>query len=228
VAWKDIAVFHYELRVTNMKQSIQREPAFLRRRQVETCTGLSRSTIYQYIKEGVFPKPVPLGPRAVGWLESDMSDWIAARVKIARDGVRPRNMQRFSAAALDDVHGVAGRYLAGGKMADTPMNVIAQLLPPSVDGECRQVFARSGEVVVGQTLERLLACRVQLGLLLFPRDIDTLLHFDALLCCELAGCSDSQVGIASKGQLLLLAAKTITKHPACGPTPITVLLPAGM
>jgi len=29
---------------------------------------------------------VPLGPRAVGWLESDVSDWIAARVKIARDG----------------------------------------------------------------------------------------------------------------------------------------------
>jgi len=74
--------------VTNMAQSIQREPAFLRRKQVETRTGLSRSTIYQYIKDGVFPKPVPLGPRAVGWLESDVSDWIAARVKIARDGSR--------------------------------------------------------------------------------------------------------------------------------------------
>ena len=74
--------------VTNMAQSIQREPAFLRRKQVETRTGLSRSTIYQYIKDGVFPKPVPLGPRAVGWLESDVSDWIAARVKFARDGGR--------------------------------------------------------------------------------------------------------------------------------------------
>jgi len=52
-----------------MAQTIQREPAFLRRKQVETRTGLSRSTIYQYIKDGVFPKPVPLGPRAVGWLE---------------------------------------------------------------------------------------------------------------------------------------------------------------
>ena len=53
-----------------MAQTFQREPAFLRRKQVETRTGLSRSTIYQYIKDGVFPKPVPLGPRAVGWLES--------------------------------------------------------------------------------------------------------------------------------------------------------------
>ena len=74
--------------VTNMAQSVQREPAFLRRKQVETRTGLSRSTIYQYIKDGVFPKPVPLGPRAVGWLESDVSEWIAGRVKIARDGGR--------------------------------------------------------------------------------------------------------------------------------------------
>ncbi|MBE0625477.1 MAG: AlpA family transcriptional regulator [Burkholderiales bacterium] len=71
-----------------MAQTIQREPAFLRRKQVETRTGLSRSTIYQYIKDGVFPKPVLLGPRAVGWLESEVSDWIAERVKIARGGSR--------------------------------------------------------------------------------------------------------------------------------------------
>jgi len=69
-----------------MAQALQREPAFLRRKQVETRTGLSRSTIYQYIKDGAFPKPVPLGPRAVGWLESDVRDWIAARVRSARSG----------------------------------------------------------------------------------------------------------------------------------------------
>ena len=71
-----------------MAKPIQREPAFLRRKQVETRTGLSRNTIYQYIKDGGFPKPVPLGPRAVGWLESEVSEWIAGRVKIARDGGR--------------------------------------------------------------------------------------------------------------------------------------------
>ena len=69
-----------------MTQTIQQEPAILRRKQVEARTGLSRSTIYQYVKDGMFPKPVPLGPRAVGWLESEVSDWIAGRVKIAREG----------------------------------------------------------------------------------------------------------------------------------------------
>ncbi len=69
-----------------MAQPIQREPAFLQRKQVETRTGLSRSTIYQYIKDGAFPKPFPLGRRAVGWLESDVSEWIAGRVRSAQDG----------------------------------------------------------------------------------------------------------------------------------------------
>ena len=71
-----------------MAQPIQREPAFLRRKQVETRTGLSRSMIYQHIKDGAFPKPFPLGRRAVGWLESDVSEWIAGRVRSAQDGSR--------------------------------------------------------------------------------------------------------------------------------------------
>ena len=59
-------------------------PTILRRHQVQQRTGLSRSTLYQYIKDGAFPASVQLGPRAVGWLESDISDWITARVKLAR------------------------------------------------------------------------------------------------------------------------------------------------
>ena len=68
-----------------MTDSIRREPSFLRRKQVEARTGLARSTIYLYIKAGTFPRPVPLGPRAVGWLESDVSNWIAERIQIGRD-----------------------------------------------------------------------------------------------------------------------------------------------
>jgi prophage regulatory protein len=68
----------------NMHQKIQQEPTILRRRYVEQRTGLSRSTLYQYMKDGAFPKPVQLGLRAVGWLESDISKWIAARVKVGR------------------------------------------------------------------------------------------------------------------------------------------------
>ncbi|MFN7887256.1 MAG: helix-turn-helix transcriptional regulator, partial [Betaproteobacteria bacterium] len=65
------------------------EPTLLRRPQVEQRTGLSRSSLYEYITDGRFPPPVPLGPRAVGWLESEVSDWINARVKLARQSRTP-------------------------------------------------------------------------------------------------------------------------------------------
>lgn len=48
----------------------------LRRKQVERMTGLSRSTIYQWMKNGYFPTPVTLGRRNVGWELSDIQDWI--------------------------------------------------------------------------------------------------------------------------------------------------------
>lgn len=56
--------------------------SILRRKQVEKRTGLSRSTIYLYMDEGLFPKPISLGPRAVGWLENEIQEWLAARIDI--------------------------------------------------------------------------------------------------------------------------------------------------
>jgi prophage regulatory protein len=54
---------------------------FLRLPAVKDRAGLSRSTIYLGIATGTFPQPIKLGVRAVGWLESDIDAWIAARVE---------------------------------------------------------------------------------------------------------------------------------------------------
>ncbi|MDI3686430.1 AlpA family transcriptional regulator [Pseudomonas aeruginosa] len=43
-------------------------------------TGLARSTIYKLIGEGGFPRPVPLVGRSVGWLESEVHEWIKGRI----------------------------------------------------------------------------------------------------------------------------------------------------
>jgi len=48
----------------------------IRLKDVMSCTGLARSTIYKYIDDGTFPKPIPLGERAVGWVESEIYDWM--------------------------------------------------------------------------------------------------------------------------------------------------------
>ena len=51
-----------------------------RLQDVITATGLSRSTLYKYISEGTFPKPVSLGDRCVGWVDSEVHDWILVRI----------------------------------------------------------------------------------------------------------------------------------------------------
>jgi prophage regulatory protein len=67
--------------------------AILRRREVEARTGLGCSTIYDGIKAGTFPAPVKLGPQAVGWVESEINEWLAARVA-ARDTARKKSKPR--------------------------------------------------------------------------------------------------------------------------------------
>ncbi|KJV07551.1 helix-turn-helix transcriptional regulator [Methylocucumis oryzae] len=40
-------------------------------------TGLSRSTIYSLLKAGKFPKQIQLSPRTMGFLESEVDQWLA-------------------------------------------------------------------------------------------------------------------------------------------------------
>jgi len=54
---------------------------FLRLPQVKQTTGLSKSTIYARIAEGTFPKQIPLGPRLVVWVESDIQKWIGLQIQ---------------------------------------------------------------------------------------------------------------------------------------------------
>ncbi|GLO43962.1 helix-turn-helix transcriptional regulator [Pseudomonas putida] len=53
----------------------------IRMKEVVDLTGLARSTIYKYIAEGTFPKPVSLGDRCVGWVHSELHDWILAKIE---------------------------------------------------------------------------------------------------------------------------------------------------
>lgn len=57
--------------------------SFLRRRQVEARTGLPRSTIYDRMKKGSFPKPINLGKRTVAWVDADVEAWMELQMKLA-------------------------------------------------------------------------------------------------------------------------------------------------
>ncbi|KTT76155.1 helix-turn-helix transcriptional regulator [Sphingomonas endophytica] len=51
----------------------------LRRPEVERIVGLGRSSIYRLISEGLFPRPIAIGRRAVGWTLSSIEEWLSLR-----------------------------------------------------------------------------------------------------------------------------------------------------
>ena len=53
---------------------------FLRLKQVKSLIGLCRSSIYNKINEGTFPRPVRLGPQSVAWLQREVHLWMSERI----------------------------------------------------------------------------------------------------------------------------------------------------
>lgn len=61
----------------NKQRALPMNDRIYRKPQVCELTGLAASTIYEKVREGTFPKPVKLGPRASGWKASDIEKFIA-------------------------------------------------------------------------------------------------------------------------------------------------------
>ncbi|HGF7496453.1 TPA: AlpA family transcriptional regulator [Vibrio cholerae] len=56
---------------------------FLRLKEVMSLTGLGRSTIYKFMADETdFPKSVPLGGRAVAWVDSEIEEWMESRLSM--------------------------------------------------------------------------------------------------------------------------------------------------
>lgn len=70
----------------------------LRLPSVKAETGYSRSTIYLRISEGLWPKPIRLGARAVGWLASEIAAINAARIAGKSDGEIQELVRRLEVA----------------------------------------------------------------------------------------------------------------------------------
>ena len=49
------------------------------RQDLESLFQISRATIYRWVKEGSFPKPIHLGANMVRWKVSDIEAWIVVR-----------------------------------------------------------------------------------------------------------------------------------------------------
>ena len=63
--------------------------SLLRRSEVEDATGLSRSTLYQRISQGLFTRPVLIGPRSVAWPALEVEALNYARIAgVSEDAIR--------------------------------------------------------------------------------------------------------------------------------------------
>lgn len=64
-------------RVNSSAESIR----ILRLEEVIEKTGLSRTAIYDRLRKDDFPEPVKLGPRAVGFVESEVNGFLSGLMK---------------------------------------------------------------------------------------------------------------------------------------------------
>lgn len=65
---------------SNILSENHSQPTILRLPEVKQRSGLSRSTLYSYIAQGLWTKPVNLGSRAVGWPSHEVAKLINARI----------------------------------------------------------------------------------------------------------------------------------------------------
>jgi prophage regulatory protein len=56
----------------------------LRLKAVQKRSGLARSTIYERISKNLFPRPISLGGREVGWLSTEVDAWVEEQVRQSR------------------------------------------------------------------------------------------------------------------------------------------------
>ncbi|ERS03246.1 hypothetical protein Q674_09915 [Acinetobacter sp. COS3] len=64
---------------TSKNQQIENQ-RLIRRKEVQTKTGLGASSIYAMMKNGEFPECLNLSERRVAWIESEVDQWIANRI----------------------------------------------------------------------------------------------------------------------------------------------------
>lgn len=49
-------------------------------------TGLPRSSIYLALREGTFPRPIKISERSIGFVESEIDEWVDKRIAESREG----------------------------------------------------------------------------------------------------------------------------------------------
>lgn len=72
------------MQVVHQSRPVVPRDRLIRLPDVEGATGCKKSTIYELMKAGRFPKPVRLSARHVAWQESAVLQWVQDRIQEAQ------------------------------------------------------------------------------------------------------------------------------------------------
>ena len=76
----------FEHEETNTEPGVRRVSRLIRLKEVQHRVGLGRSTIYRWMGEGKFPKPVQIGGYIVAWPEEVIDEWVNRLAEVRRLG----------------------------------------------------------------------------------------------------------------------------------------------
>lgn len=77
------------MHIVNETRPQVRRDRLLRMPDVETTTGLKKSTIYLLMKRGEFPRCVQITTRCVAWPESQVLQYVQDKITGARPAPQP-------------------------------------------------------------------------------------------------------------------------------------------
>lgn len=55
---------------------VSEKPRYIRFNELVSITGVSRTTIWRWEREGILPKHHKIGPNSVAWLSTDIDNWM--------------------------------------------------------------------------------------------------------------------------------------------------------
>ena len=58
------------------------EQHVIRIQELMQITGVSRSSIWRWVKSGDLPPPIALGPNCIGWLSAEIYKWLEDRPRV--------------------------------------------------------------------------------------------------------------------------------------------------
>jgi len=70
--------------MTSVVPTKPNRPKFIRKQAVAEKLGVSKGTVENLIRDGLFIKPVQIGARAIGFVEAEVDAWMQARMAARR------------------------------------------------------------------------------------------------------------------------------------------------